>query len=80
MPDPPSIHRILLSSWNDPHALNEPYAWDWIGYHLVNAGLKPKLQELLLDFSWLDAKLRATNVNSLLVDFDLLGKSRGVAC
>jgi hypothetical protein len=72
LPDPQAVHRIALSSWGDPHTLSEPYAQRWIAYHLVGAGLKDKLRDLLLDFSWLDAKLCATDISSLLADLEFL--------
>jgi hypothetical protein len=68
--DPEKAHGKLVLSWGDPHKLTETYAWRWIAYHLVGAGWKDQLRELLLDFSWLDAKLHATDVNFLLADFD----------
>jgi hypothetical protein len=68
--DEKTLHRKLVLTWGDPHKLIELYAWRWIAYHIVGAGLQDKLREQLLDFSWLDRKLHATDVNSLLIDFD----------
>ena len=72
LPDPQEAHRKLVASWGNAHELAEIYAWRWIAYHLVNAGLHDQLRRLLLDLSWLDAKLRATDIGFLLVDFDCL--------
>ncbi|MBZ0279540.1 MAG: TIR domain-containing protein, partial [Anaerolineae bacterium] len=62
-------HARLLDGWGDPYALPDTFAWTWYIYHLREAGRD--LNERLLDFSWLRAKLLATNPNALLADFDL---------
>lgn len=41
-------------------------------YHLFEAGLRDELRALLLDCGWLVAKLRATTVQALIADCDLL--------
>jgi WD40 repeat protein len=69
------LHRRLLEAWGDPHSLADPYAWRWIGYHLVNAGQESALQGLLREFDWLQAKLQATDIQSLLADFNRSGQT-----
>jgi len=72
----PSIHEQFLDAyglgrWIDL-PVNESYIWDRLAYHIVEAGRKKELQRLLLDFEWLQAKLAATEVNSLISDYDYL--------
>ena len=40
--------------------------------HLKRSGEEQLLKDLLLDYSWLQAKLAATGVHTLLTDYDLL--------
>ncbi|NKB80289.1 MAG: hypothetical protein GKS05_00295 [Nitrospirales bacterium] len=70
--DSPALHGRLLNSWGDPLRLSSNYAWHWFSYHLVKAERQLELRNLLLDFHWLQAKLEATNINSLLRDFLLV--------
>ena len=72
LPDPQAKHAKLVSAWRNLHALPDRYAWQWIAYHLTQAGQCAKLRELLLDFDWLQAKLEATDGNTLLRDFEYL--------
>jgi len=60
----------LIDAWGDPHQLPHPYAWRWIGYHLAAAGRQSQLDGLLLDLSWLQAKLSATGIAALEREFD----------
>jgi hypothetical protein len=69
--DPAELHAALLEAWGDPHHLPDDYAWRWVAYHLVEAGRKEDLRRLLFDFDWLQAKLYATDVTALIVDYDL---------
>jgi WD40 repeat protein len=48
---------------------DEPYLWRWLAYHLREAKQESILRQLLLDFRFLQAKLRATDINVLLADF-----------
>ena len=58
-PGPGRPDRCLGES---PHQLPHPYAWRWVGYHLEAAGRQSQLDGLLLDLSWLQAKLNATGI------------------
>jgi len=72
-----AVHRRLVTmGWPDHHALPDAYAWRWIGWHLIEAGEQERLGNLLLEFEWLRAKLMATDIHSVLLDFELLGESR----
>ncbi len=68
--DPKSLHARLIDAWGDLHKLHDPYAWQWLAYHLVGAGTGEQLRTLLFDPSWLRAKLAATDPNALLADFE----------
>jgi hypothetical protein len=63
----------LISDWSLLPA-KEPYLWKNIAYHLSEAKRKDELQKLLFNFNWLTAKLKATDVNSLIFDYDFLLK------
>jgi hypothetical protein len=63
-------HAGLIDAWGNPHQLPHPYAWRWIGYHLEAAGRQSQLDGLLLDLSWLQAKLNATGIAALEREFD----------
>ena len=51
---------------------NDGYFFEHLAYHLVEAGHKEELRNLLLDFSWIQAKLEAADVNLLISDYDHL--------
>ena len=73
--DLPALHRRLV----DGYARRCPDGWASgpdDGYffsrlvpHLIAAGRADEAQALLLDYDWLLAKLRATDVNALLADY-----------
>jgi WD40 repeat protein len=67
--------RLVHASWPDPYALPDAFAWRWFGWHLVQAGESDRLRQLLLDFPWLAAKLKATDVHAVLQDFEAAGQS-----
>jgi len=67
---PVRVHQRLMSAWGDLHHLPHEYAWRWIAYHLTCAEEHAKLQILLLDYRWIQAKLKATNIQSLLTDYN----------
>jgi WD40 repeat protein len=52
----------------------ERYLWQHVAWHFVEAGRMQELEGLLFDFRWLQAKLDATDVNSLLADCDYLAR------
>jgi len=73
-----NLHSQLLEAYQQKCAdgwqsgPNDGYFFEHLAYHLVEAGRKDELQRLLFDFEWLQAKLVATNVNSLIADYDFL--------
>jgi WD40 repeat protein len=64
------LHSRLVDTLGDPRHLSSSYAWRWLPYHFVEAHREGELRALLLDFEWLQAKLRAIDATSLLSDYD----------
>ncbi len=50
---------------------NDGYFFQWLPWHLKEAGMKAELRRTLLDFEWLQAKLNATSVRDLIKDYDI---------
>lgn len=75
------LHRALVegyrlrrrNGWSS--GPNDGYFFESLPHHLFLANEAEELTALLSDYTWLDAKLRATNVQSLLSDYDLLPSS-----
>ena len=70
-----TLQNIFLDSWKGNKAWStfpktEPYIWHHLAWHLIEAGRREELENLLLDFSWLQAKLETTVPAALLKDFD----------
>jgi WD40 repeat protein len=76
--DLPSLHDRLLEAyrlkctngWST--GPNDGYFFEHLAYHLVEAEHKENLRKLLFDFNWIQAKLDAIDVNSLITDYDHL--------
>jgi WD40 repeat protein len=72
------LHNQLLEAYrqkcfNGWHTgSKDGYFFEHLAYHMTQAGQKEELRKLLLDFNWLQTKLEATNVYSLIADFDFL--------
>ncbi len=73
---PHDLHAQLIERWGDP--LPDNYAWDTYGYHLHRSGQVEKLENLLFDFSWIQARLNKTSFKGLWRDYTLLEKSDDV--
>lgn len=50
---------------------NDGYFFEHLAYHLKAAGWEQELRQLLLSFAWIQAKISAVNVVSLLADYDM---------
>jgi WD40 repeat protein len=72
-----SQHTKLLEAWGDPYQLRSDYAWRYYSYHLRGTTRLDDLRRLLLDSAWIRAKLNATDIHSLLSDFDALESLEG---
>jgi hypothetical protein len=71
------LHGRLLDAcrpesgrWADLPA-GETYLWRRLASHLLAAGRKWEIRDMLLDLAFLQAKLEATDVHSLIADFDI---------
>lgn len=49
---------------------NDGYFFQWLPYHLAEAGLADELRALLLSYSWLAAKLKLVGIQALIGDYD----------
>ncbi|MDJ0806048.1 MAG: NB-ARC domain-containing protein [Gammaproteobacteria bacterium] len=77
--DTTALHCKLVNDWlNNPLALPDAYAWRWIGWHLVQAGQKTRLRELLVDYAWLRARLAVVPLQVVLRDFELLDEAEDI--
>ncbi|MBZ5624484.1 MAG: TIR domain-containing protein [Acidobacteriia bacterium] len=69
------IHNRLMNAWPDWRNLPElpgEYPWRWLPWHLAQAERKDDLQRILWDPRWIEAKLKATDVNALIADYEHL--------
>jgi hypothetical protein len=64
------LHLRLVEAWDALPKLPDHYTWTWIAHHLVQAGRKDDLRQLLLNFDYLQAKLAATDANALIADYE----------
>jgi WD40 repeat protein len=70
-----SLHARLLDSHRPPSgrwpdlAEEDQYLWRNLAGHLLGAGRIAELRDLLVDFPFLEAKLKATGVNDLISDY-----------
>jgi hypothetical protein len=80
----PALHNQLLIAYaarcsNDWRTgPNDGYFFEHLPYHLVGAGRKEELRELLFNFHWLQVKLDATDVTTLITDYDVLPDAANV--
>jgi WD40 repeat protein len=73
------LHNRLVDAWPDWEQLPNSYAWRWLTWHLAQAGRRDDIEKLLWDPAWLQAKLKATDVNALIGDFEYLMPAREAA-
>jgi WD40 repeat protein len=71
--DAAQVHARMLSAWSDSPSITDTAAWRGLAYHMDLAGRRSHMQRLLADPKWLESKLAATDVHSLLDDFDVTG-------
>lgn len=76
--EPAALHARLVDAWGDPYRLPTPYAWSFLSHHLVGAGREAELRRLLLDLSWIEAKLGASDLGSLLADYERLPRDQAL--
>jgi len=51
---------------------NDGYFFENLVYHMVESGRRDELRRVLFDFNWIQAKLEATDANSLITDYDYM--------
>ncbi|EIJ43427.1 NB-ARC domain-containing protein [Beggiatoa alba B18LD] len=73
------LHTHLLAAYRrycQPHGWakgpDDGYFFEYLCLHLLAAERTRELKTLLMDFDWLNNKLRATYLHNLIQDFDLL--------
>lgn len=72
------IHNNLLDAYKKQckgewhKGLDDGYFFQNLPYHLKQAGKRDELIKLLLDFNWINAKLKATDIYSLIKDYDFI--------
>ena len=65
----------LVNSLGDFRTFKHNYAFRNYIWHLIEAGELEQAKTILLDFDWIELKLVATDVNSVLLDYQLLNKN-----
>jgi WD40 repeat protein len=66
------VHTKLLDAWGDLTQLADGYAWRSVAYHLEQAHQLAALRDLLLNFDYLQNKVKATKPIALIIDCDYL--------
>lgn len=64
----------LINSLGDFRFFSDVYTFRNYIWHLTEAGEIEKAKQILLSFEWLESKLAATDINSLLKDFRFIKK------
>jgi WD40 repeat protein len=72
-----TMNRVLLEAYNADHTpwtaiADDGYLYRHLAFHLREAQQEDELRQLLFDLPWLDTKLDATDVNTLIDDYDFL--------
>src|SRR5512144_2807298 len=57
----------------------DSYFFPFLPYHLAAAGRRDELKALLADYAWIEAKLKATDVQSVISDYDLVANEPGLS-
>lgn len=65
-----AYRKYCGTSWHT--GPNDGYFLQHIAWHLIKAGFERELYLLLLDYRWLKRKLSAGEINSLIVEYDLI--------
>ena len=83
--DVQNLHRLLLDAYSQktsqgkwPTGPNDGYFFQHLAYHLFEAGKKEDIRTLLLDFDWMQARLRATDAVGLIHDYDFLPSQQDI--
>ena len=68
--DTAAVHSRLVDAWPNWRSLPYDYAWRWLPWHLAQAGRNGDIARILWDPAWMLAKLKATDVNALIGDYE----------
>jgi WD40 repeat protein len=63
------VFQPVSGSWSDL-PVEEKYLWRNLAGHFFGSDRKEELRQLLMDFHFLQAKLNATDVNTLMADYE----------
>jgi WD40 repeat protein len=63
------LSRPVSGKWQDLPK-GEAYLWKRLSYHLFEAGKKGEFRAFLLSFQFLSSKLKATDINSLIGEYE----------
>ena len=80
--DRETLHNQLLEAYRKkcpdgwPSGPNDGYFFQYLCHHLLEAGRREELEELLTDFAFLQAKVNALGPQPLVEDYDLLKVER----
>ena len=79
----PKLQNRFLDAWKAGRPWSalqktEPYIWQHVAWHLIEANRQEELENLCLNFDWLESKLAATDPVTLLKDFDLVKDNEAV--
>jgi hypothetical protein len=69
-----ALHARLVDRLGNPKEIQDRYALHWFPWHLGKAGRDDARRALLVDFDWMMAKLKGTDIQSLIADYDYLPK------
>ena len=78
-------HQLLLNAYGScianewPKGPNDGYYFENLPYHMAGADQKPELRRLLMNFDWLQHKLKATSATAIIIDYDLFPEDNDMA-
>jgi ribosomal protein L21 len=76
--NPVQLHEEMLAAYRGSCPLGwhegpiDGYFFEHLAYHLLQAQRQDEFRSLLLDFLWIRSKLNATDINTLLADYERL--------
>ena len=82
--DLPALHGRWLEAYRQAcpdgwaSGPDDGYFFGHLVYHLMAAGRRDELRQLLLDYGWLQAQLAASGINGLIADYDDLSDDKTV--
>ncbi|ABW33415.1 NB-ARC domain-containing protein [Acaryochloris marina] len=77
-----ALHQQLLEAYQQSclegwhKGPKDGYFYEHLAHHLKQAERTDELRQLLLDYRWMQRKLRITDINALLLDYETLPKDK----